>query len=77
MTAPTATDNRSLPDMPLFDAETLKCPYHFDKTLREQAPVYQDPQSGVYVVAAYDLVREAHKNDAAFSNEFTLSLIHI
>ena len=74
MTAPTATDKRSLPDMPLFDAETLKCPYHFDKTLREQAPVYQDPQSGVYVVASYDLVREAHKNDAVFSNEFTLAL---
>lgn len=74
MTAPTATDNRALADMPLFDTETLKCPYHYDQTLRSESPVYQDPQSGVYIVSTYDLVREAHKNDAVFSNEFTLAL---
>jgi cytochrome P450 len=74
VTAPTATDNRALADMPLLDPETLKCPYHFDKTLRNEAPVYQDPDSGVYIVSTYALVREAHKNDAVFSNEFTLAL---
>ena len=74
MTAPTANDNRALADMPLFDTTTLKCPYHYDKTLRDTAPVYRDPASGVYVVSTYDLVREAHKNDAVFSNEFTLAL---
>ncbi len=74
MTAPTATDNRTLADMPLFDTQTLKCPYHYDSTLRSKSPVYRDPQSGVYVVSTYDLVREAHKNDAVFSNEFTLAL---
>ncbi len=74
MTAPTATDHRALADMPLFDTTTLKCPYHYDKTLREAAPVYRDPASGVYVVSTYELVREAHKNDAVFSNEFTLAL---
>ena len=60
--------------MPLFDTTTLQCPYHYDKTLREAAPVYRDPASGVYVVSTYELVREAHKNDAVFSNEFTLAL---
>ena len=74
MTTPTANDSRALAKMPLFDTETLKCPYHYDKTLRENAPVYRDPQSGVYVVSTYELVREAHKNDAVFSNEFTLAL---
>lgn len=74
MTAPTATDNRALSDIPLFDAETLKCPYHYDKVLRDEAPVYRDPDSGVYVVSTYQLVREAHKNDAVFSNDFTLAL---
>lgn len=74
MTAPTVTDNRALADMPLFNTDSLRCPYHYDKSLRETAPVYQDPQSGVYVVSTYDLVREAHKNDAVFSNEFTLAL---
>jgi cytochrome P450 len=74
VTAPTATDNRALADMPLFDTDTLKCPYHFDKTLRETAPVYQDPDSGVYIVSTYELVREAHRKSAVFSNEFTLAL---
>lgn len=74
MTAPTANDRRALADMPLFDTGTLKCPYHYDKVLREQAPVYRDPASGVFVVSTYELVREAHKNDAVFSNEFTLAL---
>lgn len=74
MTAPTANDTRALADMPLFDTDTLRCPYHYDKTLRETAPVYRDPDSGVYVVSSYELVRKAHKNDAVFSNEFTLAL---
>jgi cytochrome P450 len=74
VTAPTRNDTRALADMPLFDSETLKCPYHYDKTLRDQQPVYQDPESGVFVVSSYELVRAAHKNDAVFSNEFTLAL---
>jgi cytochrome P450 len=74
VTAPTATDNRALADMALFDTETLKCPYHYDKTLRDEVPVYQDPESGVFVVSTYELVRKAHKNDAVFSSEFTLAL---
>jgi cytochrome P450 family 142 subfamily A polypeptide 1 len=74
VTAPTAIDQRPLEDMTLFDTATLKCPYHYDSTLREQAPVYQDPASGVFVVSTYDLVREAHKASDVFSNEFTLAV---
>ncbi len=74
MTAPTMKDNRALADMPLFDNDTLKCPYHFDKTLREDAPVFQDPTSGVWIVSTYDLVREAHKAPEVFSNDFALAL---
>jgi len=74
VTAPTSNDTRVLADMPLFDSNTLKCPYHYDQTLREQQPVYQDPTSGVFVISNYALVREAHKNEAVFSNEFTLAL---
>ena len=55
MTAPTANDNRPLADMTLFDTDTLKCPYHYDKTLRDEVPVYgeevlrreKDPKLGV------------------------------
>lgn len=69
-----AQDNRSLQDMPLMDPATLQCPYHFDKTLRDEAPVWQDPQTGIFVVATYDLVREAHRKPEVFSNEFGLAL---
>lgn len=74
MTAPTANDTRALADMPLFDNATFKCPYHFDRTLRESAPVYRDPQSGVYIIATYELVREAHRKPEVFSSEFMLAL---
>lgn len=73
LTAPTVTDTRTLSDMALFDTDTLKCPYHYDKTLRDTAPVYKDPDSGVFVVSTYALVREVHKNDTVFSNEFMLA----
>jgi cytochrome P450 len=74
VTAPTVNDTRDLADMALFDNNTLKCPYHYDKTLRETAPVFQDPSSGVWVVSTYDLVREAHKAPQVFSNDFRLDL---
>ncbi|MDG1387544.1 MAG: cytochrome P450 [Halioglobus sp.] len=65
---------QSLDGMKLFDTESLKCPYHYDRSLREAAPVYQDPESGVFAVSTYELVREAHRAKNVFSNEFTLAL---
>ena len=73
MTEAVLDENNALADMALFDDKILKCPYHFDQTLREHAPVYQDPASGVFIVSTYDLVREAHKNPTVFSNDFALA----
>lgn len=70
----TDTDTRSLAEMQLMDPEILSCPYHFDATLRREAPVHRDPQTGVYIVSTYELVREAHKAKDVFSNEFGLAL---
>ncbi|MEQ8486217.1 MAG: cytochrome P450 [Pseudomonadales bacterium] len=67
-------DTRALAEMPLMDPETLRCPYHYDETLRREAPVHRDPQTGVYVVSTYELVREAHKAKDVFSNEFGLAV---
>jgi cytochrome P450 len=69
-----ATDKPALSDINLMDPAVLKCPYHFDRSLREQAPVYKDPTTGIFVVSTYDLVREAHKTPEVFSNEFVLAL---
>ena len=62
----------TLDEMMLFDQESLKCPYHYDQLLRDQAPVHRDPTSGVYTVSTYDLVREVHRSPQVFSNEFGL-----
>ncbi|MCZ6828636.1 MAG: hypothetical protein O7F73_03465 [Gammaproteobacteria bacterium] len=66
--------DKSLAEMKLLDPQTLKCPYHYDQALRAQAPVHQDPDTGVYIVSTYELVRAAHKAKDVFSNEFTLAL---
>lgn len=73
MTDAILEESQSLAEMPLFDSETLKCPYHFDKKLRNEAPVYRDPESGIFIVSTYELVREAHRNPDVFSNDFALA----
>jgi hypothetical protein len=40
----------SVSEKNLFDSETQQCPYHAYKTLRDEAPVYQCPATGIYVI---------------------------
>ena len=63
---------KSLEQYNPFDPEVLKCPYEFNKGLREQAPVYQCPHTGVFFVSTYDLVVEVAKNEKLFSNKFSM-----
>ena len=42
----------------MFDAGVQQCPYMLYDRLREQAPVYRDPVTGIYIVTRYDLVRQ-------------------
>ena len=58
-----------LSDINLMDLETLSCPYDAYDRLRDEAPVYQMPQSGAYVVTRYDLVMEAVRNTEVFSSQ--------
>ncbi len=44
-------------DVNLFDTETQQCPYDAYKTLREEAPVYKQPGTEIYVVTRYEDVR--------------------
>ncbi|WP_430415380.1 cytochrome P450 [Parasphingorhabdus sp.] len=41
----------------LFDAETQQCPYEAYAQLREEAPVYKQPGTDIYVVTRYEDVR--------------------
>ena len=53
----------------LFDPETQRCPYDAYKTLRDEAPVYQCPATGMYVITRFDDVRQILTDTEHFTNE--------
>jgi cytochrome P450 len=55
-----------------FDPEVLTCPYDFNQQLRNEAPVYHCPKTGIYFVSTHKLVVEVAKNEKLFSNKFAL-----
>ena len=56
-------------DVNLFDVETQRCPYDAYKTLRDEAPVYQCPATGMYVITRFDDVRQILTDTEHFTNE--------
>ena len=44
-------------DVNLFDVETQQCPYDAYKKLRDDAPVYKQPGTDIYIVTRYEDVR--------------------
>ena len=50
-----------------YDPEIQKCPYEQYKTLRDDHPVYQDPDTGIYHVSRYEDVRYVLSNHELFS----------
>ena len=60
----------TLDDFHPFDREVVECPYPFNRVLREEAPVYRDPDTGFYLVAGYDLVSAILKDPGRFSSRF-------
>lgn len=60
----------TLDDFHPFDREVVECPYPFNRVLREDAPVYRDPDTGFYLVAGYDLVSAILKDPGRFSSRF-------
>jgi cytochrome P450 len=55
-------------DRTLASVEVQENPYDYYDVLREQAPVYYDPNLKVYIVSRYDLLMEAIRNTDVFSN---------
>lgn len=50
-----------------YDPEIQKCPYEQYKKLRDDHPVYQDPDTGIYHVSRYEDVRYVLSNHELFS----------
>ena len=49
----------------MFDPELMACPHAFFKKLRDEAPVYQDPNTGIFQVSKHELICKVAR-DAAF-----------
>ncbi|MDX1580303.1 MAG: cytochrome P450 [Alphaproteobacteria bacterium] len=58
-------------DINLLDPEVQECPYRAYEVLREQAPVYQDPNTGFYVVTRYDDLREVLRNYDLYTRDIS------
>ena len=68
-------------DINFFDPQTNNCPYDAYRELRDDAPVWLDPHTGMYVITRFDDVRMVVTDAERFSNSQrpvrVLSLIHI
>lgn len=53
----------------LLDPATQKCPYDHYRDLRENAPVYRMPETGMFVVSRYDMLLQVMRNPALFSSK--------
>ena len=51
-----------------FDAEVQDCPYPSYQVLRDQAPVYQDPRTGQYVITRFEDLRQVLLDTESFGN---------
>lgn len=55
-------------DIDLRRAETQNCPYAAYDRLREEAPVWQDPNTGYFVISRYVILKEVLLDTERFSN---------
>ena len=61
----------SLDEINLLDAKLQNCPYHAYQKLRDEAPVWQDPVTGFYVVSRFEDVRAVLLNPTDFSSDMS------
>ena len=63
-----------LHEVDTFDPQFLQQPHPFYRRLRQEAPVFRDPKTGVVSVATYEHVMEALTKPRIFSNAFGAQL---
>ena len=59
---------QSTDEINLLDSDLQNCPYHAYKLLRDEAPVWQDPLTGFYVVTQFGDLRQLLLDTENFSN---------
>ena len=65
--APT-DDGLTLDNVNFFDPEIQECPYDAYEVLRDEAPVWHDPRTGMYVISRYDDLRALLLDTEHFGN---------
>ena len=72
----TASDRQTCPlhEVDTFDPEFLQDPHPYYRRLREEAPVFRDPNNGIVHVSTYERVMEALSKPRIFSNRFGAQL---
>ena len=63
-----ASSKPSIEDYSLLDEATLDCPFEFYARLHEERPVYQMPETGIYVVTKHADIRAVARDTETFSN---------
>lgn len=58
----------TLSEVSFFDPEVNKCPYAAHKKLRDEAPVWQDPTTGMYVLSRYEDIKEVLAQPKIYTN---------
>jgi cytochrome P450 len=56
-------------EVDFFDPAVNECPYPAYQALRDEAPVWKDPKTGMYVVTRFDDVRMVLTDTERFSND--------
>ena len=60
----------SVREVDLTNVEIQQCPYDAYKKLRDNAPVYQDPKTGFFIVTRYEDVRHVLKDTENFKSSY-------
>ena len=55
-------------EISFFDPATNKCPYPAHQQLRDEAPIWRDPATGMYVLSRYEDIREVLADPAVYTN---------
>ena len=56
-------------DFNLFDPAVMECPFPFYEALRREAPVYEVPGFGMYLVSRFDDIVDALRAPEVFSSD--------
>ena len=63
-----------LEELTPMNPEVLACPHAFNERLRQEAPVYQCPHTGITFVSDYETITRIAKDHETFSNRFSTAM---